>query len=503
MMELDYISLFSGIEAASVAWGPLGWRPAAFAEVDAFPSAVLAERFPGVPNLGDVTKVDWSEWNGCADVVIGGSPCQSFSVAGLRKGLADPRGNLMLEYLRACEAIDPEWVVWENVPGVLSSNGGSDFQALLEAVAELWPDGGCAWRVLDAQFFGVAQRRRRVFLVVNTRDWRRAAAVLQDEEVLRGNSSSSRRKREELARAAGSGAARHSGRGAAGGAPEHDGLSATCVNGQLFGRTAKSGPNGAGASEELAYTLTATDRHGVCAAFKPNQGSKARSIGWAEEQSPTLATDHPPAVLAFAQNSRDEVRVQGGNLCGALAANPGMKQTTYLAQQAQRTQTQYGDELAGTLTARADSGPCADRGPNVVCMASGQAGAETAEGMSPTLTALHDRPVLCMADDTANAACDEDVCGTLKVGGARPSVLCAGVDPAEWVVRGLTPVEAERLQGFPDGWTQVPYRGAPAADTPRFKALGNSMAVPVIRWLGERISMVDELSTGLMLEGAA
>ena len=126
-MQLDYISLFSGIEAASVAWEPLGWNPVAFAEIEPFPCAVLEHRYPGVPNLGDVTEVDWSEWHGKAELVIGGSPCQSFSVAGLRKGLADPRGNLMLEYLRACEGIAPEWIIWENVPGVLSSNGGEGF----------------------------------------------------------------------------------------------------------------------------------------------------------------------------------------------------------------------------------------------------------------------------------------------------------------------------------------------------------------------------------------
>ena len=225
-MQLDYISLFSGIEAASVAWEPLGWNPVAFAEIEPFPCAVLEERYPDVPNLGDVTKVDWSEWHGTADVVIGGSPCQSFSVAGLRKGLADPRGNLMLEYLRACEGIAPEWIIWENVPGVLSSNGGRDFQALLEAVAKLWPDGGASWRVLDAQFFGVAQRRRRVFLVINTRDWRRAAAVLQDAEILRGNSTASRAKRKELAGTVGYCSPFHRRWNAATEPPEHDGVAA-------------------------------------------------------------------------------------------------------------------------------------------------------------------------------------------------------------------------------------------------------------------------------------
>lgn len=162
---MRYVSLFSGIEAASVAWGPLGWEPMAFSEIDPFPCAVLMERFPEVPNLGDVKEVDWigfAKSHGRPDIVVGGSPCQSFSVAGKREGLAGASG-LMWEFVRACDQLRPRWIVWENVPGALSSTGGEDFRCLLKSLDEL---GYCvAWRVLDAQFFGVAQRRRRVFLV--------------------------------------------------------------------------------------------------------------------------------------------------------------------------------------------------------------------------------------------------------------------------------------------------------------------------------------------------
>ena len=142
MRTIRYISLFSGIEAATVAWHQLGWKPIAYAEIEPFPKAVLRQHYPEVPDLGDVTKVDWKQYHHAADVVVGGSPCQAFSIAGLRKALDDPRGQLMLEYLRACAEIDPEWIVWENVPGVLSAEHGRAFQSLLEAVAELWPDGG-------------------------------------------------------------------------------------------------------------------------------------------------------------------------------------------------------------------------------------------------------------------------------------------------------------------------------------------------------------------------
>ena len=160
---MRYVSLFSGIEAATLAWEPLGWEPVAFAEIEPFPSAVLAERWPEIPNLGDVTRVDWTPYRGAVDVVVGGSPCQSFSIAGKRQGLMDSRGQLMLEYVRAVAEVGPRWFVWENVPGVLSQDGGRAFGTLLREMDDL--GYGLAWRVLDAQFFGVAQRRRRVFLV--------------------------------------------------------------------------------------------------------------------------------------------------------------------------------------------------------------------------------------------------------------------------------------------------------------------------------------------------
>jgi len=190
---MRYLSVCAGIEAASVAWHDLGWTPVAFSEIDAFPSAVLAHHYPNVPNWGDMTK--FKEWpNESIDVLVGGTPCQSFSVAGLRKGLADPRGNLMLTYLAIADKYRPDWLVWENVPGVLSSNGGRDFGALLGGLAEL--GYGFAYRILDAQYFGVAQRRRRVFVVANARSWQRAAAVLFERESLCGNPAPRRTSRE-------------------------------------------------------------------------------------------------------------------------------------------------------------------------------------------------------------------------------------------------------------------------------------------------------------------
>jgi len=183
---MRYLSVCSGIEAASVAWHDLGWTPVAFSEIEAFPSAVLAQHYPSVPNWGDMTK--FQEWPHAAiDVLVGGTPCQSFSVAGLRKGLADPRGNLALTYLAITDRYRPEWVVWENVPGVLSSAGGRDFGAFLGGLGQL--GYGWAYRILDAQYFGVPQRRRRVFVVGCLGGWSRAAAVLFERHSLSGHSA--------------------------------------------------------------------------------------------------------------------------------------------------------------------------------------------------------------------------------------------------------------------------------------------------------------------------
>ena len=185
---MNYLSVCSGIEAATVAWHPLGWNPVAFSEIEKFPSAVLAHHYPSVPNLGDMTK--YQEWPDdlAPNVLVGGTPCQSFSVAGLRKGLDDPRGDLMLTFGAIAAKYRPEWLVWENVPGVLSSNGGRDFGTFLGMLAEL--RYGFAYRVLDAQYFGLAQQRPRVFLVGHAGNaWQRAAAVLFERESLLRNTA--------------------------------------------------------------------------------------------------------------------------------------------------------------------------------------------------------------------------------------------------------------------------------------------------------------------------
>ena len=306
---MRYGSVCSGIEAATAGWHRLGWEPAFFSEIEKFPCAVLQYHYPDVPLHGDFTTIKENEY-GKIDLLIGGTPCQSFSVAGLRGGLDDDRGNLALEFCRLAQREQPRWLVWENVPGVLSSNGGRDFGSILGALEEL--RYGLAYRVLDAQYFGVAQRRRRVFVVGHLGDWRPAAAVLFERHSMSGSPAQSGSARQEVAN-------------------------------QTKGCTGRSG-----------------------------------CIEW---ERPKIVG---PLTAGMHKGARGTEAVESGHIVS----------TTH----------------------------------------------------SP--------------------------------------------------VRRLTPVECERLQGFPDNFTAIPWRNKQAEncpDGPRYKALGNSMAVPVMRWIGERIQMVEDL----------
>lgn len=374
---MKYVSIFSGIEAATVAWHPLGWEPLAFSEIDPFPSTVLQHHYPDIPNLGDITKIDWSPYVGAADIVVGGSPCQSFSVAGKREGLAGASG-LMFEYIRAVRELRPRWFVWENVPGAFTSERGEAYRQLLSEMDAL--GYGLAWRVLDAQFFGVAQRRERVFLV-GSLGTMRCAEVLFERESLSWDHQSSRQKRQALAEEA---------QGCVGEA-DHD--SGCLTPGETQSRRVypasgvyptlstreKSGQNQESVftqfGDDVAGTLTArydsspcvdrganvvVDERDVVAAldFKPvaflyNQGAKARSLG-ISEISPTLKTDHNP-VVAFASNQRDEVREL--EVAGALAAQPGIKQQTYICRADGQTNAMTSVDMAPTLTSHAKKDP--------------------------------------------------------------------------------------------------------------------------------------------------
>jgi len=387
---MRYLSVCSGIEAASVAWHPLGWSPVAFAEIEKFPSAVLKHHYPDVPNWDDMTK--FKDWPDAAfDVLVGGTPCQSFSVAGLRKGMDDPRGNLALTYLAILDRYRPTWCCWENVPGVLSSGGGRDFGAFLGGLGEF--GYGWAYRILDAQYFGLAQRRKRVFVVANLRGWQRAAAVLFDSASLRGDS-----------------------------APRPE--------------------TGQGATPILEAGARTGKSHG---AFIPE----------------VVGTLSDGAHMGGGLNGQDAYT-------GRIFAVP----------------LPY---LANPLTARMGKGinttcdegqtliPCGDSfdAPMAIRTANTNAnGHGVSEGVAHTLDRAQGQAIAFRTNQTG--ALDTDGHTTMQV-------------------RRLTPRECEKLQGFSPDYTLIPYRGKPAADGPRYKALGNSMAVPVMAWIGRRIQMVTEL----------
>ena len=283
---MRFLSVCSGIEAASVAWNPLGWEAVAFSEIEPFPCAVLAHHYPSVPNWGDMTK--FQEWpDADVDLLCGGTPCQSFSVAGLRKGLADPRGNLMLTFGAIAAKYRPRWLVWENVPGVLSSNGGRDFGAFLGMLGQL--GYGFAYRVLDAQYFGVPQRRRRVFVVGCLGDWRRAAAVLFERHSMSGDSAPSR----ESGKVAPTIPSRSLGGGGLG--TDFD-----CDGGLIVRSVALRGREGGGTAElgdEVQNCLRASSGGGD----KPHVLCMAHGQGGAED--PCVSTD---AAFALGRNNGGE-----------------------------------------------------------------------------------------------------------------------------------------------------------------------------------------------------
>ena len=562
MMRFGSVS--SGIEAASVAWHPLGWQAAWLAEIAPFPSALLAHHYPDVPNLGDMTtlpeRILFEEVE-APDVLCGGTPCQAFSVAGLRRSLDDARGNLALVFCEIANAIDtiraergedPCTVFWENVPGVLTTKDNA-FGCILAGLAgedePLEPPGGkwtnagyvlgpkraVAWRVLDAQYFGVAQRRRRVFVVASAREGFDPAAVLFEFEGVRRDTPPSR----EAGEAAAGGAARSVAlrsregggtielgddvggclRASSGGGDKPHVLAAQCVTGHIphtlkaEGFDASEDGTGRGQpivvhgtqdpchDEHVAFTLGRNSGQENAIAFNPNQEGMSPSSeitppigastgggnqnciafsckdhgGDAGPLSLTLRSmghngSHANAggqvAVAFAQNSRDEVRLMNGDgqIVGALAAEPGMKQTCYVAQPA----------AAWSIMPQNSGRDYKARQVEVL------------------------QPLMASGPQHGNQGGD--------------------IIQTAMQVRRLTPRECERLQGFPDDYTLIPHgrrvkaekldqdfikyqmRGNPkhltrddidrlAADGPRYKALGNSWAVPNVRWIGERIDL--------------
>jgi DNA (cytosine-5)-methyltransferase 1 len=464
---MRYLSVCSGIEAATAAWEPLGWSAAAFAEIEKFPSAVLAHHYPNVPNLGDFTKIEAADV-GAVDLLVGGTPCQSFSVAGLRGGLADDRGNLALEFLRLADRARPKWLVWENVPGVLSSNGGRDFGSILGGMVEL--GYGFAYRVADAQFFGVPQRRRRVFVVGYLGDWRRAAAVLFERHSLQGHSAPSRQKGEGTAPTI---ASRPSGGGGLGTDFDCDG---GLIAGTLGQRTCDHMSGMKSESDFLvSQTLLGkendsqdTTRQTYVPVARCVTARQTR-LDWETENFVTHSLRADGFDASEDGTGRGTPLITVGTLTGNGDAHSGFKDELGLV------------AVAFAENSRAELRLEGGNGQTVASLKVG--GGKPGQGYPAIAFGITD-------DET----CAEGVMPTL---GSAPSGHGPAV--ASSAVRRLTPRECERLQGFPDDYTLVRYRGKSAADGPRYKALGNSMAVPVMRWIGERIELIGRA----ILEAAA
>lgn len=434
---MKYGSVCSGIEAASKAWEPLGWKPAWFSEIEPFPSAVLAKHWPEITNLGDMTKIADAVRAGdveAPDVLVGGTPCQAFSIAGLREGLSDDRGQLTLSYVELANAIDakrrergePEAIiVWENVPGVLSSKdnafgcflaGLAGESSELQPAGGKWTHAGCvsgperviAWRVLDAQFFGVAQRRRRVFVVASARKGFDPTAVLFELDSLRRDSAPRRESQPEIARNAGE---------------------------------------------------------------RTKVGSH-----WDNPANPHPTLNQSHNIGGIGQSNQELFSQRG---CGIIA------------------QSVNGD-ISHTLKAEGFDGSedGTGRGTPIIAMAHGQDGAEIkTDNSAPTLTRNHEAPIAAygIPGNRIGRAPENGGNATEPMHDVSPCLTVAdrhGV-ATSISVRRLTPIECERLQGFPDNHTLIGWRGKDAAecpDGPRYKAIGNSMAVPVMRWIGERIA---------------
>ena len=394
---MKFLSLFSGIEACSVAWKLLGWECVGFSEIEPYPCSLLAHRYPDVPNLGDVTKITEQQIAdlGNFDLVVFGSPCQDLSAAGTRKGFQDgTRSNLFYESLRifdyARKHNNCRFALWENVPGAFSSNKGTDFAAVVREMAGLqdvpippngWGNSGVAlgenglleWRVLDAQYFGLAQRRKRVFAILDTGDWSNRPPILFEQESVRGDAPPSRTQRGETTAT--------------------PNTSPTTSSGQAV----------------------ATGNKGVYVCH----GS----------QHPINNTGEPANCLGTNNGTENIVAY-------TIHADPTPK---------------VSEGVSGTLRSQGGGGIVP---PNVVY------------GFQPRLysNVVQGTPTMCATDYKS------------------PMTLVT-----DTVVRRLTPMECERLQGFPDGYTDVPHNGKPASKSARYKALGNSMAVPVMHYIAEQL----------------
>ncbi|MEN5305277.1 DNA cytosine methyltransferase [Pseudomonas sp. TWI628] len=493
-MPITYGSVCSGIEAATEAWHPLGWSADWYAEIEPFPCAVLAYRYPATPNHGDMTRLAAMVLSGkipAPEVLVGGTPCQAFSVAGMREGLADPRGALTIKYVELLDAIDhvrtmrgePEAVcTWENVPGVLSDKGnafGCFLGALVGESEELqppggkWKDAGCvygptrtvAWRVLDAQYFGLAQRRRRVFVVASARAGFDPLEVLFEREGVRRDTPPRRGEGQDLAGRAPFGPALQCGCGyvfgldlGQYGCPNCEGDEGPAV--EVLAGVPAYGGHSLQSDVSQAATLTAKDTRldiesetfcvapTLDASFGRLQGCSGQDANHGHGHLVVHGTQDPDVLNGL---SHPLGRNSGQENAILVDASPGF-------------------ETVATLDARTQGG-----------------------GFPGTDGACGGHVIAAFAENSRAElryeAGDGSIAGTLSAGGGKPGQGAPSIQHGQ-AVRRLTPRECEWLQGFPGDHTRIPYRGKPAEecpDGPRYKAIGNSKAVFVVRWIGRRI----------------
>ena len=459
--EMRYLSLFSGIEAASMGWKPLGWECVAVAEIEPAPCGILNRHYPDVKNLGDVTTISATDIKelGSIDIVVFGSPCQDLSVAGARKGLIDADGNYTRSGLFFTAINIFQWArnhcgarfaLWENVPGAYSSGSGKDFAAVVSYMAGLddlgvpengWGTEGAAvgdngmleWACLDAQWFGVAQRRRRVFAILDTGDWASRPPILLERHSLRGHTPPSRETGEK-ATGTTTGSLTSSGGGrdsidnyACGGIGIYSSSSSSSspllASGMDLGHGCEAlmvfnkQSNCEYDDDDVASTLSARDYKSPTDLIMFNSDAMPDQMNFDPNTASSLTCSQHPAIAYSI--------ITANTNANRLGISEEIAPTLDQSQPPAVAHTQYG-EIAGTLTRRYDSSPCSDRGANIVF--------------------------------------------AKKKG-----------------IRRLTPMEYERLQGFTDNYTKIPYKKGFMPDGLRYKALGNSMAVPVMRYIGERI----------------
>ena len=461
---MRYGSVCSGIEAATVAWHSLGWKPAWFAEIEKFPSQVLAHHYPDVQNLGDMTTIAGKIKNNevdAPDILVGGTPCQAFSVAGLRNSLDDDRGQLSLEFVRLANEIDsarsirgfePAIIVWENVPGVLNTRDnafGCFLGALsgegceLQPTGKKWPNAGCvfgpqrqiAWRVLDAQYFGLAQRRKRVFVVASART-ECIAEILFERKGMFGDIKESKGKRENTASYSGTYLNR---------------TSETVSGNSIVPPLLASHGQKMWLGNQEAFCGDYYIKHAI------GVGGCNSNAAVTEEKSATLLSNNDRGYVLHSYGIQGNIIGRsikaGGNGIGFKK-----EQAPTLTQMDRHGVVIHGtqDPISSTKTAH-----CLGRNngqENVLC-----------------------EPAYAMIAD-ATPKISKQINGTLRSSGGGGIVPSSVV--YQYIARYLTEVEAECLQGFPDNYTNIP--GASKGN--RYKALGNSMAVPVMQWIGKRIN---------------